>query len=296
MNRRRFLGAIAGAVGVGGGYAGLRVGDLRPYDPEPPSGETPRERIVAAARHRYAADHRAVTRVEITRDSAGEAGYDAARARELHEHSRRRHTHVYTTTRTPPGQVPHPFNGILGLFHWNTVDADEVPRSSVVHLTDGAVVASWDAPTTAVGERPRLGDDATAQQVTDYRAGMLGEFVRPHRAEWTRVADGRYEVTALDAYAQVPTLPSPVESLGEGCRFAVSLDERGRLASVTDERVVTYAPAEHTAVDADERTVGYRIRTAFDRYGTASAPRPRGDAETTTRARLGALLQDLERY
>ena len=74
MNRRQFLaGTGTAVVGGTGGCGGLRVADIRPYDPELPTGDSPRERIIAAARHRHAADHRAITRVRVLDDWTAEA-------------------------------------------------------------------------------------------------------------------------------------------------------------------------------------------------------------------------------
>ncbi|WP_135304070.1 hypothetical protein [Haloarcula amylovorans] len=299
MNRRQFLAGLGGAAAVGGGYAGVRLADLRPYDPELPSGETPRERIIAAARHRYVADHRAVTRVRMTRDSAGDSGYDAARYRQHHEHSRREHTHVFTTRRRPAGRVPHPFPGLLGLFHWNGVGRGELPATSVIHLTDGAIRTSWDAPTPdGVSARPKFGDDGTYATHSPRSSGMFGEFVRPHRTAWRETDDGTYEVSTRDGYAQVVTLARGIERLHGDCRVVVSLDDAGRLARVVDDRTMTLADAERGrgGDERAERTVGYRVVTEFDRYGTATAPRPAGELNPDTRTHLASAFYDLRRY
>lgn len=299
MNRRQFLAGAGGAVAAVGGYLGLRVTDIRPYDPDPPTGETPRERVVAAARHRYAADHRAVTRVRITEDSAGPAGYDAATYCERHQHSRRRHTHVFTTRRQPPGRVPNPFYGLFGHFHWGIVDRDDLPHTSVVHLTDGSNLASWDAPTPAsVTARPELGSDAIRAANQAVASGMGGEWIRPHRTEWDAGGDRTFLVADRDGYAQIVTLPFGVGRLGDDCRVTVTLDDAGRLARVVDERVLVVRPRGDDPDGADDgpRTVSYRIVTEFDEYGTATASRPVGDAETTVRARLSSLVTDVRRY
>ncbi|QIO23855.1 hypothetical protein [Haloarcula sp. JP-L23] len=300
MNRRQFLAASGGAVASLGGYLGLRVADIRPYDPDPPSGETPRERIVAAARHRYAADHRALTRVRITEDSAGSAGYDAAWYRESHQHSQRRHTHVFTTRQRPPGRVPTPFYGLLGVFHWGVVDTDDLPHTSIVHFTDGSVLASWDAPTlTTPTERPNLASDAIRGATRGAESGMGGEWIRPHRTSWTSGdGDRAFVVTDRDGYAQVVTLPFGAGNLAPDCRVEVTLDDAGRLARIVDDRVLVLRPSgdDPERVADRPRTVGYRIVTEFDEYGAATAPRPRGEAETTVRARLSSLLTDVRQY
>ena len=77
------------------------MADVRPYDPALPTGDSPRERIVAAARHRHAADHRAITTVRVLNDWTGEAPYDLDVRRQWHEHSRRRHLHTLTTFDAP---------------------------------------------------------------------------------------------------------------------------------------------------------------------------------------------------
>ncbi|WP_254279104.1 hypothetical protein [Haloarcula marina] len=297
MNRRRFLAGIGGGVSVLGGYAGVRLADIRPYDPASPTGETPRERIVAAARHRYAADHRAVTQVRITHDSNGAAGYDAATYREYHEHSRRRHTHVFTTRRRPAEHVPNPFHGLFGYFHWGTADRDRLPKTSVVHVTDGEIRSSWDAPTPEAGDAPNppeLGDDGISAPNSEPRSGMNGEFVLPHQTEWAERDDGGYEVTAPDGYAEVVTLPASVDGLRDGCRVLVRLDADGRLSRIVDDRVVTVESTDDNGTTA--RTVGYRIVTEFDQYGTATAPRPTGDVETTLQNRLASAGTDLSVY
>lgn len=300
MNRRRVLAGAGAGIASLFGYLGLRVADVRPYDPEPPSGATTRARIIAAARHCYAADHRAVSRVRVTADSAGPAGYDAAWARESHRHSRRRHTHVFHTRRRPPGRVPTPFTGLFGFFHWGLTAAGDTPHTSVVHLTDGSNLASWDAPTPdSPTARAELGSDAVQGATDEQESGMNGEWIRPHRTSWTDGAGDRTSVVDdADGYAQVVTLPLGGYDLGDDCRVTVTLDETGRLARIVDERtlVVRSDPTAQEPVADEARTIGYRIVTTFDQYGRASAPRPPGAAETTTRARLSGLLTDLQRY
>ncbi|MFC6974047.1 hypothetical protein ACFQL1_04155 [Halomicroarcula sp. GCM10025709] len=209
MNRRGYLAAAGTTVAGLFGYAGVRVADVRPYDPELPSGETPQERIVAAARHRYAADHRAITTVTVTRDSAGESGYRVGRIREHHQHSRRKHLYVLTTERTPPLPTPQPYQGLIGLLHWSHVTDESLPLSSIVFMTDSESVQNWSAPapdsTTA---RPDLGAEPRySQQATD-GSGMFRDVLRPHEAEWTPVDSARtYELTTLDDYARAVVLP-----------------------------------------------------------------------------------------
>lgn len=102
MNRRRFLASVGAGAAATAGYGAVRVADIRPYDPGVPvdnlgADPTPRERVLAAVRHLFAADHRSVTRVRVDADWTGDAPYRLTRHRELHEHSRRRHTHALTT-------------------------------------------------------------------------------------------------------------------------------------------------------------------------------------------------------
>ncbi len=60
------------------GYASIRVDDLRLYSADLPEGESLRDRIVAAAAHRYAVNHRAQTTVRVEHDDTGDTPYAAA--------------------------------------------------------------------------------------------------------------------------------------------------------------------------------------------------------------------------
>ncbi|MFC7077276.1 hypothetical protein [Haloarcula halophila] len=302
MNRRSYLAAAGTAAAGLFGYAGVRVADLRPYDPDLPAGETPNERIVDAARHRYAADHRAITTVTVTRDSAGESGYRVGRVREHHEHSRRKHCYVLTTERAPPQPSPQPYQGLLGLFHWTNVTAESLPTSSVVYLTDSESLQSWTAPAPeSVTTRPELGAEPRHSQQAIEDSGMFRNVLRPHDAAWTTVDSGTYELTDRDAYAKAVVLPRQIERLSEGCRVRVTLDGNGRLSRVVDDCAVIFDP--RALADDDERgdlpasrTVTFRRVTAFDRYGTATAPRPTGSVDVDPGDRLRTLLTDLTIY
>lgn len=310
MNRRSYLAAVGTAVAGVLGYGALRTGDLRPYDPTLPSGETPRERIVAAAAHCYAADHRAVSRIRVTRDSAGESGYELGRVCERHQHSRRRHLYVYRTDRFPPRPVPHPFWTLLGLFHWEIPGDTAAPVSSIVYTTDGEQLWNWEAPAPAdVTTTPELGSEARYSQSDPEFTPVVTDHVRPHGATWTRVPDGdspdTYEITSLDGYAEVVTLPTGIERLVPGCRVRVGLDEAGRLARIVDDLVVRVSDtwADNSSVDQEPapgtgqpRTIGYRRVTELDNYGTATAPRPTGDVDVGLSEWLQGTLSDLQTY
>lgn len=304
MNRRSYLAAAGTTVAGLFGYAGVRVADLRPYDPELPSGDTPNERIVDAARHRYVADHRAITTVSVTRDSAGETGYRVGWVREQHEHSHRKHLYVLTTERKPPQPTPQPYQGVIGLLHWSNTEGASLPLSSVVYFTDSESVYNWSAPAPeTTTERPDLGAEPRYSQQTLDSSGMFRDVLRPHEAEWTPVDAARtYELTDLDAYAKAVVLPRVVDELGEGCRVRVTLDESGRLDRIVDDCAVVFDPAdladeaEPDGLPAAPRTITFRRVTEFDQYGTATAQRPTGTVDTEPQERLRSLLTDLTIY
>ncbi|MFC7137366.1 hypothetical protein ACFQRB_14760 [Halobaculum litoreum] len=233
MNRRGFLAGLGAAAAGAVGYGGLRVADLRPYDPDAPADRlaadaTPRERVLAAIRHLFAADHRAVTRVRVLDDWTGDAPYRLTRHRELHEHSRRRHTHALTTfgngmvlaDREPDGVDPRtacPYATIDAVLHFSDAvlaDPETLPERFVFHVDDGTLAVDRDAPAQAVGEPVTVdGGYAGRTPVRDYPRVMFGEPIRPHRATW-REHDrtGRtvtYELSGPDAYARAVPLYSP---------------------------------------------------------------------------------------
>lgn len=297
MNRRRFLAAVGGSVAAAGGYAGLRVADYRRYEPGEPGGETPRDRVVAAARHRFAADHRGETLVRVTDDSDGEGGYDCMRYREWHEHSRLRHTHDYTTFRRPRSadseRIPPPLPGLPALFHWAHMD-DEPPHASVLFVTDGLTVADFEATAVGPEQRPAFGTDTRAGVSDEGTAGMFGERIRPHDAAWSvHERDGArttYELTGRDAYARAVPLRAHVDALDGGCRLRVTLDGQGRLRRIADRRRVVYEYGDTT------RRIGYTVTAEFDAYGRTTAPRPRGSVQTDAGTRAQGLIQDFQRY
>ncbi len=320
MNRRGFLAGLGAAAAGAVGYGGLRVADLRPYDPDAPADRlaadaTPRERVLAAIRHLFAADHRAVTRVRVLDDWTGDAPYRLTRHRELHEHSRRRHTHALTTfgngmvlaDREPDGVDPRtacPYATIDAVLHFSDAvlaDPETLPERFVFHVDDGTLAVDRDAPAQAVGEPVTVdGGYAGRTPVRDYPRVMFGEPIRPHRATW-REHDrtGRtvtYELSGPDAYARAVPLYSPGGiDLREGSRLRATLDrETGRLRRVVDRRVLD---ADVGVEERDVRSVELRLETAFDRYGEATAPRPRGSfGGVDARDRLAGLLNDLSTY
>ncbi|WP_434521244.1 hypothetical protein [Halorubrum sp. AS12] len=161
MNRRQFLaGSGTAVVGTASGYGGLRVTDIRPYDPDLPTGDSPRERIVAAAKHRHAADHRAITRVRVLDDWTGEAPYDLDVFRRWYQHSRRRQLRALTTYAAPLARS-HPIHDELGVEemfpHETVLELDQsvrvvrhperLPSTTVYYFTDGKAIYDSDAPT-----------------------------------------------------------------------------------------------------------------------------------------------------
>jgi hypothetical protein len=289
----------------------VRIADFRPYDPPLPSGETPRERIVAAARHRFAADHRAVTRVRVLDGPTGAAPYDLDVLRQWHEHSRRRHCQTLTTIDAPLARSDRigvlsnrefvsPHQTLWALFHYNRVYADgyDLPLTSVVYHTDGTLLYDFDAPAPDA-DRVRIsgGDDTTHVGSVDRDLDWVGrEFVRPHRTDWERVDDGdglvTYRVSGPDAYAQVIPLPfAPVSSFRD-CRVDVSLDESGRLRRVVDNRAVVADLGENLP----ETPLTYRIETVIDQYGRTTVRRPSGAVDRSPGSHLKGLLTDLLTY
>jgi hypothetical protein len=313
VNRRAFLGAAGTAAGVLGGYGGVRIADLRPYDPERPGGETPRERITDAARHRYAVDHRAVTRVRVLDDWLGAAPYDLGVRRQWHEHSRRRHLHTLTTfgsplTRNeriaalPDREFVSPHQILWALFHYNRVYSEryDLPLTTVLYVSDGTMLYDYDAPAPVDGTVRLTGEDSGADVVsTDDEAApaVRGEFVRPHRTDWEHVSEDEetvtYRVSGPDAYVQVvPLTFAPISSFGD-CWVEVTLHKQtGRLRRVVDNRAVTLDLRD----EQDGTPLTYRIETAFDRYGRATARRPTGDVGRGLESRLRSVLSDLATY
>ena len=315
MNRRQFLTrAGAGALALTGGYAGLRVTDIRPYDPALPEGETPSERITAAAAHRFAADHRIRTTTRVLDDWLGAAPYEFERYTQWHQPSRRRHLHALTTFDSPltrsqrMAENPHqeyisPTQTIHALLHYNRVyNDDALPLTMVLHLSDGHMLWDHDAPTPEAGdsglsaEAIRVSGDDVG--LTDTAAGQVfTERLRPHRTTWKEVRreDGTvtYRVAGGDAYAQVvPLSMAPIASFRDPW-VEVTLDtETGRLQRVVDHRDALY----DIFANSDPVPLTYRIESEIDQYGTATAPRPGGSASPALDARLRSYLLDLFTY
>ncbi|RLM87995.1 hypothetical protein D3D02_13755 [Halobellus sp. Atlit-38R] len=314
MNRRTLLaGAGTAILGAATGYGSLRVADVRPYDPALPTGDAPRERIVAAARHRHAVDHRATTRVRVLEDWTGEAPYDLDVRRQWHEHSRRRHLHTLTTFAAPltrndsiadeaDREFVTPHQLLWALFHYNRVYSDsyDLPLTNVLYVTDGTMLYDFDAPAPKNGRvRISKGDSGTDVVADDDDAAraVRGDFVRPHRTDWTKTAerDGTvtYRVSGPDAYAQVVPLPfAPISEFGD-CWIEVTLNrETGRLRRIVDNRALVVDLWE----GAVEKSLTYRIETEFDQYGVATARRPIGPVDRSLESRAKALLFDLMTY
>jgi len=329
VNRRRLLAGVGAAAATATGYGAVRVADLRPYDPAVPAADrrstpTPRGRVLAAVRHLFEADHRSVTRVTVESDWTGSAPYRLTRHRELHEHSRRRHTHVLTTLgngvvrldRERDGveaRTLSPYATINAHIHFadaTFADPPTLPERFVFHVDDGRIVYDRDAPAQAVGDPVAVdGGYAGTTPVDDFEHPMFGEPVRPHRAPWTEHersdATVTYRLSGADAYARAVPLPFvAVDAIHDDAAVRATLDrDTGRLTRLVDDR--------HLDVDVgvdrrDVRTVRMRLVTEIDRYGDASAPRPRGESDDGSNGgflggadpvdRLTALAFDLATY
>lgn len=312
MNRRAFLaGAGTGVAGLSAGYAGARVADVRPYDPEAPDGDAPRERIVAAARHAAVADHREVTTVEVRRGPTGEAPYRLERLLARRQPSRRRSLHAFTVFDAPPLRDPRiadapgreyvsPQQSINALLHYDraTSDGYDLPLTMVLHRTDESLCFDFDAPEPTDGDvevAGRRGPSGVAPLPPD-APPTFPERIRPHRAGWELVADAgsttTYRVAGADAYSQVvPLSLSPVARFGDPWVRTTLDRETGRLRRVVDHRDVWLDLFE----GADPVRFTYRIETAYDRYGEATAPRP-GGVSRGLDERLRGTLGDLLTY
>lgn len=314
MNRRRFLaGAGITTLGTVTGYGGLRIADIRPYDPALPTGESPRESITAAAQHRHAADHRAVTNVRVLDDWTGETPYDLDVRKLWHQPSRRRHLHTLTTFETPLTQSNRladapdreyvtPHQTLWALLHYNRVldDGYDLPLTNVRYITDGAWLYDHDAPTPA-GDAVRVSDDRSGHIPNgDYERAskpVRRDLVRPHQTDWTRTAADdetiTYRVVGADAYAQVVPLPfAPISGFGD-CWIEVTLDRKtGRLRRIVNNRAVDI----DLQGGAGERSLTYRIETDIDRYGDVRARRPAGSVNGDFESHVKALLFDLVNY
>jgi len=314
MNRRKFL-AGAGTAALGGvtGYGGLRVADIRPYDPALPTGDSPRERIIAAARHRHAVDHRAVTRVRVLDDWTGETPYDLDVRRLWHEYSRRRHLHTLTTFNAPLARSSRladeadreyvtPHQTLWALLHYNRVigDSYDLPLTNVRYITDGTMLYDFDAPTPEGGSVHVSDDHSGSVVVADDEhpsEPVRRDFIRPHRTDWTRTAEDEetitYRVSGPDAYAEVVPLPfAPISAFGD-CWIEVTLNsETGRLRRIVDNRAVVVDLWDR----AGEQSLTYRIETEFDQYGNVTVRQPVGNVDRSLESRVRSLLFDLANY
>ncbi|WP_277555428.1 hypothetical protein [Halobaculum limi] len=322
MNRRQFLAGVGAAAATVAGYGGVRAADVRPYNPDLPSERlgsepTPRDRVLAATRHLFAVDHRALTRVRVLDDWTGDAPYRLTRHRERHEHSRRRHAHALTTfgngmvlvDRDRDGvdpRVASPYASIDAVLHFSdavTADPETLPERFVFHVGDGAIRVDRDAPPQSVGEPIRVNSEgySGAVPVREFPRPMLGEPIRPHRAAWTvheRTADTlTLELSGPDAYAQVAPLYSPAGiTIREGSRVRATVHrETGRLRRVVDRRDID---VDVGVERRDVRRVVMRRETTFDQYGRATAPPPTGELGSSLGPtdRLAALANDLSTY
>ena len=309
MNRRQFLaGAGTAVVGAAGGYGGLRVADIRPYDPELPTGDSPRERIIAAAEHRHAADHRAITRVRVLDDWTGEAPYDLDVFRRWYQHSRRRQLRALTTY-TAPLARSHPIHDELAVnemfphespfetTHSARVlgDTEELPLTTVLHITDGKIIFDRDAPTPE-DDKVRVSDAYAYHYSQDYPPELsLIDFIRPHQTEWRRTDESAgtitYRVSGPDPYVRVVPLPPRTLEVDD-CWIEVTLGrETGRLRRIVDHRDLNINVEE-----AAGQSLTFRIETEFDQYGDTTARRPAGNIEQDLETRLNGLGYDLLTY
>ena len=302
MTRRGALAALGTAAASLGGYGALRVGDYRPYavDERVPDG-SPAERIVAASRKLRSLDHRAVTHVTVLAEGDADVEYPSARYRRIHEHSRRRHLAAYTTFRVPAGAPGPTASGLLARIHRSYAANDSSsPRTSVIHASDGTVLADWDAPTPETPDDPPGFDGADAYRSANrHGARGFGDHLLAEPAEWRRgsAADGGvpYLLAGPEAYTRVVPLLTAVE-VHEGSALLASLDaETGVLRRLVDRRIVTERVDDGEG-GSTTRRFRYRIETTFDRYGEATAPRPAGAPWAKPTGYLRELALDLGQY
>lgn len=309
MNRRQFLvGAGTSVVGIASGYGGLRVADIRPYDPELPTGDSPRERIIAAAEHRHAADHRAITRVRVLDDWTGEAPYDLDVFRRWYQHSRRRQLRALTTY-TAPLARRHPIREELSsdMFPHETTfelthlarilgNSENLPLTTVHYLTDGKQVYDSDAPVPE-DDTVRVSDAyATPNSLDHAHESTRIDFIRSHHTDWTETDESTesvtYRVAGPDAYARVVPLRRTRKLELDDCWIEVTLSrETGRLQQIVDHRDLKINVEEATG-----QSLTFRIETEFDQYGDTTVRRPAGDIDQDLRTRLNGIINDLLTY
>ena len=308
MNRRQFLaGAGAAVVGTAGGYGGIRVADIRPYDIPLPTGDSPRERIIAAAEYRLAADHRAITRTRVLDDGTEETPYDLDVYRRRYQHSRRRYLHALTTYRGPlrSAGIDHhssmfPHRDLWALLHYSRVfrNPENLPLTKVLYMTDGKMVSDLNAPVPE-GDTVRV-SDAWANVIAPHRypTGLAPtECIRPHRTDWETSDESSqtvtYRLSERDAYTQVVPFPGEFRhaELGE-CWIEVTLSRNtGRLQRITDHRVHTLNENE-----GSEQSLTYCIETEFDQYEETTVRPPVGDIDQDLTTQLKSLIIDLITY
>jgi len=309
MNRRQFLvGAGTSVVGTAGGYGGLRVADIRPYDPELPTGDSPRERIIAAARHRHAADHRAITRVRVLDDWTGEAPYDLDVFRRWYQHSRRRQLRALTTY-TAPLARSHPIGDKLNddMFPYETPfelthsvrtldNTENLPLTTVHYLTDGKQVYDPDAPVPE-DDTVRVSDaHTTPNSLGHAHESTRIDFIHPHHTNWTETDESTesvtYRVAGPGAYARVVPLRRTRKLELDDCWIEVTLSrETGRLQRIVDHRDLRIAVEETPG-----QSLTFRIETEFDQYGDTTVRQPAGNIEQDLGTYLNGLAYDLLTY
>jgi hypothetical protein len=284
------------------------VADIRPYDPKLPTGDSPRERIIAAAKHRHAADHRAITRVRVLDDWTGEAPYDLDVFRRWYQHSRRRQLRALTTY-TAPLARSHPIRDELSgdmfpheipfeLTHSVRIlgNTENLPFTTVHYLTDGKQVYDSDAPVPE-DDTVRVSDAYAASNTLGHADESTRiDFIRPHHTDWTETDESAesvtYRVAGPDAYARVVPLRRTRKLELDDCWIEVTLSRQtGRLQGIVDHRDLNINVEEATG-----QSLTFRIETEFDQYGDTTVRRPAGDIDQDLRTRLNGLGNDLLIY
>ena len=321
MNRRTFLAGagVAGATITAG--AGVRIANLRYYDPEStvPADLPPGERIYRADRLLNIVDHRSVTTETILDDGTDADPYERARYRHEWEPSRRRYRIAYTAFAHAPGDPPPAFRNLVSMLHHEleTMDADpeSLPITRIQYMSPGVAVVDRDAETPhSPDDELRVSADtvrrSSAVSVLE-NLSRLFVFILTPDADWIEVDSDdttvTYELTDREEYAKVPPLAFETVSVDPKSRLRATLDrETGRLLELDDHRVIEQElssdPEDPTAEsqpsdDYGTRMFSYRIKTTFDRYGEATAPMPKGPIPSPSAVdQMRELLSELITY
>lgn len=288
MNRRRFL-AGAGAATTGlAGYLGARIANVRHYAPRDTVDRSlpPGEQIFEAARLLSVLDHRAVTRVTVLDDGTNDEPYEVGRFRHQLQPSRRRYLLAYTTfsvvhEEVPPVAYVPPYSRLH--HHEATRDDHDLPLTTVAYFSPGTIVYDPTAKTPgSADEHPRVDDSDDRVRRNPGLARTSGErpdlhdYVLTPDVDWEPFDETdetvSYEVTGRDEYVKVPPLGGTATAVHNDSRATATLDrDTGRLLELDERRVI-----EQPVEDGDRRWFTYRVWTAFDQYGEATAPMPGG--------------------